>query len=368
MKPSRRRGAKRALEIGFIALLVFSTAQVAWWILDQNRLAARDHERVVTLYRTEAELVRTLVAEGRSWESIAARFPHVESVAGAIRIAPAALAALAEERSGRLRRYGWEGGFFLAVLVASMWVVARALHDEAELHRRQENFLAAVSHEFKSPLASLQLSLDTIRLRAPAPARLAELVERMASDVTRLENLVTELLDTASLESGSRELAKEPVVLAEVARSLAAELAGRAEAAQVVIEVAIDGALTLDADAIAVRTVVLNLLDNALRATQAAGGGKVTLAAESAGGEIRLHVADTGVGFPPDEGPRLFQKFYRLGDELRRTGRGTGLGLYIVQRLMELERGHVTAASAGPGRGATFTVAWPRHAAQEGRA
>jgi signal transduction histidine kinase len=357
---SRRRGARRALEVGFLVLLVFSTAQVVWWLFDQNRLARLDHTRVVELYRTEAELARTLLAEGRAWSELAARFPHVVLADGAVAVSPDALAALDAERAGRLRRYGWEGGFFLAVLVASMWVVGRALHEEAQLQRRQENFLAAVSHEFKSPLASLQLSLDTIRLRAPAAERLRELVERMAGDVDRLERLVTELLDTASLESGRREMVRERVALAEVARAVAEELAGRARLGNVVLSREIDEGLTLDADPVAVRTVVANLVDNAVRATQAGGGGRVTLAAEEADGEVRLRVVDTGVGFPPEEAKRLFQKFYRLGDELRRTGRGTGLGLYIVARLMELERGRFAAESDGPGRGATFTVAWPR--------
>jgi signal transduction histidine kinase len=358
---ARRRGTKRALEIGFLVLLGFSTAQVVWWIFDQNRLAEADHVRVETLYRTEAELARTLLAEGRSWDSIAERMPHLESYEGEVRISPAALTALERERTGRLRRYGWEGGFFLAVLIASMVVVGRALHDEAELQRRQENFLAAVSHEFKSPIASLQLSLDTIRLRAPAPERLAELVERMASDLDRLENLVTELLDSASLESGSRRLEKEPVDLAEVARTIADEAAQRGGTPEIAVELRIEDGLTLAADRLAVRTVLGNLLDNAARATRAAGGGTIVLAGDETEDEIHIRVIDPGVGFPPGEAPRLFQKFYRTGDELRRSGRGTGLGLYIVERLMALEGGSVSAESAGPGRGATFTLSWPRH-------
>jgi signal transduction histidine kinase len=169
----RRARATRALEIGFLALLVFSTAQVVWWIYDQNRLAESDHARVVELYEIEVELARALLAEGRAWPEIVARLPQLELVDGAVRVAPEALAALAAERRSRLRRYGWEGGFFLVVLVAAMWVVARALREETALRHRQQNFLAAITHELKSPLASLQLSLETIELRAPEPERCA---------------------------------------------------------------------------------------------------------------------------------------------------------------------------------------------------
>lgn len=362
MKRLRPGSGTRALQIAFLALLAFSTAQVLWWVYDQSRLASQEARGVARLYETEARLAHELLAEGRSWESIAAELPHLEQVGGDVRVTPAALAAMAEARRSRLSRYGWEGTFFLVVLVACMAVVWRTLREEAELSRRQQNFIAAVSHEFKSPIASLQLSLDTIRMRRPEPARLAELVERMAADLARLENLVAEVLDTASLESGERRLAQQAVALGELARELAGELAERAAASSVKVAVEVAEGAVAHADPVAVRTVLRNLLDNALRATAAAGGGRIKVSSEARGGEVRLLVADSGVGFPPEEAENLFLKFYRVGDEMRRSGRGTGLGLYIVDRLMRLERGWARAESAGPGRGATFTVAWPRHA------
>ena len=355
----------RALQIGFLALLAFSTAQVLWWVYDQSRLAGREARAVGRLYETEARLARELLAEGRPWEAIAAELPHLERVGDEVRVSASALAAMAEARRSRLSRYGWEGTFFLAVLLACMTVVWRSLREEAALARRQENFIAAVSHEFKSPLASLQLSVDTIGLRHPEPARLTELVERMNVDLARLGSLVAEVLDTASLESGRRRLTQEEVPLAEAAREIVSTLVERAARSGVTLALRIPAELSVDADRIAVRTVLRNLLENALAATAAAGGGTIELAAEAHGREVRLRVADTGVGFPPEEAANLFLKFYRVGDELRRSGSGTGLGLYIVARLMELEHGWIRAESAGPGRGAVFSVGWPRHAGGE---
>jgi signal transduction histidine kinase len=361
--PRRRIEAARVLRVGFLALLAFSTAQVVWWIYDQNRLAESDHARLEELYQVELELGRSLLAEGREWSAIAGRVPHLELAGGAPRVSPEAIARLADERRSRLRRYGWEGGFFLAVLLAAMAVVGRTLRAESELRRRQQNFLAAVSHEFKSPLASLQLSLETLELRPPTPERLRELLERMAGDIDRLDRLVTEVLDTASLESGTRRLDRQSVEIGSAIAAVVDELGERARSAKVALDVRVDGEPTVEADPLGVRTVINNLLDNALRA---AAGGRVEIRAERAGAEVRLVVADDGVGFPPAEAHRLFEKFYRCGDELRRTGRGTGLGLYIVERLMRLERGHVRADSAGPGRGATFTVTWPAAPARSG--
>jgi|CXWL01.1.fsa_nt_gi signal transduction histidine kinase len=356
----RARRYPRALQIVFLLLLTVSTAQVVWWIYDQAFLAAREHDRLRALYDLEKELASQLLANRVPFNVISGRLPHLVLDDGELRIAPAALAALERERRVHIRRYLWEGSFFLTVLVSCMAVIWRTLREETRLLRRQENFIAAVSHEFKSPLASLQLSVDTISLRQPGPERLQELVERMRGDISRLESMVSKILDTASLESGHHHLAKEAVGLRHAVVAVTGELAERAAAAKVTTRVDVDADLVIDADPVAVRTVLRNLLENALRATGAKGSGSIVLGATARNGMVELAVADDGVGFEPAEASNLFEKFYRPGDELRRTGKGSGLGLYIVHRLMHHEQGWVAAHSAGPGRGATFTLAWPQ--------
>ncbi len=89
------------------------------------------------------------------------------------------------------------------------------------------------------------------------------------------------------------------------------------------------------------------------------GDGKISVSASRAGDFVHLRVEDNGVGFRPEESKRLFEKFYRPGDEMRREGSGQGLGLYIVRSFIELERGRLKASSDGPGKGAVFEVWWP---------
>ena len=117
--------------------------------------------------------------------------------------------------------------------------------------------------------------------------------------------------------------------------------------------------MVTSADPLAARTVVRNLVDNAVKATAAAGGGTVIVQAGKTDGGVRLEVRDNGLGFQPQEAGRLFEKFYRPGDELRRKSPGSGLGLFIVKGFMQLERGRVDARSDGPGKGAVFSVSWP---------
>lgn len=362
----RARRHHRALQIGFLALLVFVTVQLLWWIYDQQNVAARMHRRATSAHEIELQMARELLAAGVAPERVRALSPHLAFVqpadtdAVAVGLDPAARAAADDERATHLRRYLWEGGFFLVVLAACMAVIWRTLREEAELRQRQDNFIAAVTHELKSPLASLQLSAETIKLRRPTGERLGELVDRMGSDIDRLEGMVSQILDTARLEANPGQVEKEPVELARAVAAAIADLGERASAAKVAIGTEIPAELTIDANPLATRTVVRNLLENALKATAARGGGSITFRGRAHDGHVHLEASDDGVGFEPAEASKLFEKFYRPGDEMRRTGRGAGLGLYIVDRLMQLERGWVSAHSDGPGRGATFTVAWPR--------
>ena len=109
----------------------------------------------------------------------------------------------------------------------------------------------------------------------------------------------------------------------------------------------------------ALRSVLRNLIDNAIKARESRPGGRIRLEVAREGGRAKLEVRDDGVGFPPEQGEMLFEKFYRPGDEMQRPSRGSGLGLYLVRKFVELYGGEIRAASEGPGRGATFTIRWP---------
>jgi signal transduction histidine kinase len=120
----------------------------------------------------------------------------------------------------------------------------------------------------------------------------------------------------------------------------------------------------LNVDRTALESILRNLLDNAVKACVAGPGTRIEVTAVHANGKAELTVRDDGLGFPPEEAAMMFEKFYRLGDELRRRTPGTGLGLYLVKRLAEMSGATVNATSAGSGRGAAVAVAWPEGALQ----
>jgi len=354
----------RLFEIAILALLGICVAQVVYWILEEASYTTAVEERLIGLFEADARAASRMLEEGVGAEELRQLYPHLlvsdEGGQGVgVAVDPETLQALDRERHGRLNRYGWEGSFFLVVLLSGMGILVRTLRRDADLRRRQQNFLAAVTHEFKSPLASMRLSAETLELRDPEPEARGELVGRLLSELDRLEGMVTDLLDTTRLEEGALEHRPDAVDLAALGEELIARLEPAARERSVSLTCALEPAARPHADATLVRIVLSNLLDNAIAASARAGGGEVSLESERAGQEVRLRVRDGGVGFPPSEASLLFEKFYRPGDELRRDGPGTGLGLYLVRSYVELEGGRVEAESGGPGQGALFTVHWP---------
>ncbi|TDI23066.1 MAG: HAMP domain-containing histidine kinase [Acidobacteria bacterium] len=353
-----RRDPIKALQIGFFALLLISIAQVAWWITADITYTRNVHDQFVELYEADALIVTAFYAnDAETWEAL---LPHLDISAetNTASVNADVAAVLDNETSSRINRVIWEGGFFLLVLLGGLTVLTRTIRHDAELRARQQNFLAAVSHEFKSPLASMRLSTETLLLRVSDPDT-QRLGRRLLDDGERLLRMVDNLLDTTRVEEGRMELAPEDLQLRGVAESCVEEFADRARHNNIEIQIDVPADLRIEADRTTLETVLRNLLDNAVKACIAGHGNAIRLHAARAGSRVEFSVADDGLGFPPEDAAMIFEKFYRLGDELRRSTPGTGLGLYIVRRLVELSNARITAESEGPGKGATLTVSWP---------
>ncbi len=356
MKP---RIGTRPLQMGFLVLLAVCIAQLVYWMADEVSYTARVQAQLRDAYETQAGSARALLRSGIAWREVALIYPEIALSADSstVQVAPSVLARLESSRSRRLNRYAWEGAFFLAVLLAAMAVVYRALREQARLRQRQEDFLAAVSHELQSPLASLRLSVETLAMRDPPAQRRGELVQRLLADLGRLQRMIANILDASRLSATELCSAPERVPLAESVRSVVDELSEHAAEQEVTLDADVAESLAIWADPESVRTVLRNLLHNAIHA--ASGGQRVTVRGSRADGWVRLEVRDDGVGFSPHEAAHLFEKFYRVDGDGPARASGTGLGLYLVWRCAGLDGGRVTGESAGPGRGACFTVTWP---------
>ncbi len=345
---------------GFAALLVISVAQLGWWMLDQVWFTDEVRSQLARLHEERLAIAEALLGAGVPDAEVESLIDDVHVRDGVAELDRTVLPRLETQRRGRLNRYLWEGAFFLAVLLAALSMIARVLRQEARLRRRQDNFLAAVSHEFKSPLAAARVAADTLALRDLDREGRQRHVERVLRGLERLQAMVDNLLESARIEEGALTLYRTQLSVGLALDPLLPGFVERAAARGIAFEVQIPESLAILADETALRTVVRNLLENAFEAVRDTPvDPSVGLSATSAAGEVVVEVVDNGRGFEPSATESLFDKFYRPGDELRRSGRGAGLGLHIVRALMLSSGGRIQGRSAGPGHGAEFRTYWP---------
>jgi signal transduction histidine kinase len=352
--------AARVFQLTALLLVLVSAVMVGWWVFDQHNYANEKVRQVRALYSHQVAAARAMADAGIPAERIQSAMPDVVMSGDSISVKPGIMEALSHEQADRLHQYLWEGGFFLLALFVCIAVITIALRAEANVLKEQDNFLALVSHQFKTPLASLQLSLETMTLRALSPEQARKLIDRMLSDLARMEAMVSQILESARLERGQVNLKREPVQLAGAVGRVVTQLEERAHNDRITIETKIPDDIEVLADPLAVDVAVRNLLENAIAAVAPVGGGTIVVASRKNGNEVELTIRDTGVGFRPTDRGRLFKKFTRLHPGGGSSYHGTGLGLFIVKGLMQRAGGRVSAHSAGLGQGAEFVLTWPQ--------
>ncbi|HUN71862.1 MAG TPA: HAMP domain-containing sensor histidine kinase [Steroidobacteraceae bacterium] len=357
--------APRLFQLTALALVLVSAVEVGWWLLDQHRFAVDKVREMHEVYEQQVVAAQALLDAKVPAAYVHGLLPSVIVTNQHAALSPQVDRQLIAEEQRHIAQYAWEGSFFIIALAACIAVIARALRAEARVIQEQESFLALVSHQFKTPLASLQLSLETMAMRPLSPEHVRALIDRMLSDLARMERMVTQILESMRLDRGRIELRSEPVDLGGAVARVIAGCAERAAKERITVSADIERGLQVRADPLALDVILRNLLENALAAVAPVGGGTIAFSArQAAGGEVELTVRDSGVGFRTGDAARLFQKFTRLHPGGGSSHYGTGLGLYIVRRLMQLAGGRVSAQSAGAGQGASFVLTWPAGASR----
>ena len=226
---------------------------------------------------------------------------------------------------------------------------------QVETTRRE--FVSNVSHELRSPLASVRAMVETLEAGALGNREVAlDFLSRIESDIRRMTTLVDELLELSRLESGQMPIHLAPLSVHEVAGEIVARFKGQAAAAGVKLHLDLSPNLPyVMAEAGKLDQILTNLLENALRFTPE--GGKVDVSASTCQQWVNLTVSDTGVGIPSEHLPHVFERFYKV-DRSRRDG-GTGLGLAIAKHLVQAHGGDISVSST-EGRGSSFTLTLQR--------
>ena len=255
-----------------------------------------------------------------------------------------------------------EGTVFMLALIAGIYLIYRTLLEQVRLRQQRATLLSAVTHELKSPLASIRLLIETIAEGRVDERKRRDLLAKMLIDVDRLERLVRDLLRAGQLETHALELRPERVDLAEVV----SEVVGRARARLADpdrIELrAPDPSLAVEGDRELLRCACENIVDNAIKYSRPPRAIAVSVA-RGQGGEVVLEVRDNGIGLDREALRGIFEPFFRAGDEETRAAKGTGLGLFLVGGIMEAHGGRCEVESEGPGRGTRVRCIFPKAAA-----
>ncbi|MBI5560884.1 MAG: PAS domain-containing sensor histidine kinase [Deltaproteobacteria bacterium] len=241
-----------------------------------------------------------------------------------------------------------EGGDF------NLMLFLREITEEKRVETLKKDFVANVSHELRTPLASIKGYAETL-LDGGMDDRttLKEFLRVIDKHANRMSRLIDDLLVLSRLESHEMPMVREPVDMRELVSSVAEGVKKQAADKGIRLSMSLDENLPkVASDRGRIEQVMLNLLDNAIKYTPA--DGMVNVKVSSSGTEIRVDVKDTGIGIPPGDIPRIFERFYRVDKARSRDLGGTGLGLAIVKHIIHSLNGRVWVDSA-PSKGSTFS-------------
>ena len=261
---------------------------------------------------------------------------------------------LETRRASRSKQYLGEGLTFLIIIWAGAGVVYTSYRRSINLSRQQNNFMLAVTHELKSPIAGIKLSLQTIQKRALTEEVRQQFIGRCISESDRLNDLCNNMLITSQMEGRQYIPANERIDLTKMLQESLMAYDSRYTDR---LDAAVDAACYINGDVTLIQMAIHNLLENAVKYTPADSPIQVSLKKQKK--TVSLQIADSGHGIPDTEKKKIFNKFYRIGDETTRKTKGTGLGLYLTSRIVKQHKGKLTVKDNQP-TGALFEICLPQ--------
>jgi len=309
----------------FYILVAYVFVQFAWWTYSMFQL-----NNEISYLKTELNLLK-----GESAEEVIVKGNEIN-----------------EKLHKRWLMISSEGAFFIALLLLGIVQIRKTFKKEKELANQQKNFLLSVTHELKSPIASAKLQLQTLEKRELTREKQLEIISNAINDTDRLNNLVENILLAAKIENSVYAINKEQCNVSEYITKGLTKIIQSFNYSQT-IELDIEPNVFMPIDKTSFPSIVLNIFENAIKYSPANSSIKVSLKKQNQ--KIILAVADEGLGISETEKQNIFQKFYRVGNEETRSTKGTGLGLYIVNYLVEQHNGTISVKNNIP-KGSIFEI------------
>jgi len=319
----RRLRKQRLALITFVYwfLLIYIIAALVWWFISlENQNTLMFEYRIVELDKDDPFYTQKL------WQ-------------------------LSDERHRKTMQYIGEGSTFLLLILVGAVFVYRATKKQIRLSQQQQNFMMAVTHELKTPIAVTRLNLETLQKRKLDELQQSKLIAHALEETNRLNVLTNNILVAAQLESGNYVISRQPIDISELVTSCVDDFAARFP--KRVIHTQIEEKIFTEGETMLLQMLVNNLIDNALKYSGQLKPVGVILKKD--GRKVLLQVLDMGEGIADNEKKKIFEKFYRSGNESVRVAKGTGLGLYLCKRIVKDHKGEIKVQDNIP-NGTIFTV------------
>ena len=245
-----------------------------------------------------------------------------------------------------------EGSVFILLLLAGIYKTRKSFFKELKLAEQQKNFLLSITHELKSPVASVKLYLQTLLKRDLEKQKIEQILINSIKETERLNNLIDNLLVASKIESELYPIFLENTPIRLFIEKTVINLKTiYQDKYEIVIN--INPELSLDIDKQAFSSIILNLLENAIKYSPI--NTTISIESRQENGKSILRIIDQGIGIPDHEKKLIFNRFYRIGSEETRSAKGTGLGLFIVKHLIEKQKGEIAIYDNTP-KGSIFEI------------
>jgi signal transduction histidine kinase len=247
--------------------------------------------------------------------------------------------------------YKSEGLVFILVILAGAIFLRSAVMRQILIQRQQQNFMMAITHELKTPISIARLNIETLQKHVLDESKKEKILKSSLQEINRLNTLTGNILVSAQLEGGSYLFNKEELDFSQIISDSSQDFANRFPNRPWNID--LEAGLFVSGDPLLMQILVNNLIDNAVKYSPPASPITIILKKEANRGILELR--DEGEGIPKKEHKRIFQKFYRVGNEDTRTAQGTGLGLYLCRKITQDHKMRLQVSDNRP-RGTIFTV------------
>ncbi len=258
---------------------------------------------------------------------------------------------LVKTEPDRMKMILGEGSIFLLILIVGAVYFHSLLKKENAMHKQQRNFLLSVTHELKSPLSSIKLYLQTILKRDLEKEKRDQFIMSSIDDIGRLDDLVENMLLASKIENRSYTFPKEDIDFTGLLTSLVDRIKINVQGKRTIVT-EIQSNIDLFGDRFSLGSMINNLLENAVKYSQENTRIFISLKKDT---HIRLRICDEGCGIPETEHKKIFQKFYRSGNEMTRKTKGTGLGLFIVEQVVTNHNANISISNNLP-QGTCFEI------------